>query len=252
MTTVQSDYQDMHASLASAMMKRMAAFEEQLKTSREPASIDRLSQEFSDFKKHVYEMLSLLQKEVSMLARVTDELDMRHRRKCLILHGVPEDPKEVPSVVVQSILKDKLKMESTPTSTLKACHRLGESRDGRIRPLLIRFTDHSVKSVVWKKKTHLKGTPIVMSEFLTRNRQFLFMTARHRFGVTNCWTLDGNIYVKDRTGKRHKLVNEEELSLISGVTVQAPVATAESVGDCPSAVSAAGPSKRPRRVVKQK
>ncbi|KAL0808690.1 hypothetical protein ABMA28_013121 [Loxostege sticticalis] len=206
-----SDVHRQQTSLEASLHQRMSEFEEQLKRSSEPSSLSRLYEDYRAFKENVCGILQMLRTQINELSRATDVLEMRHRRKCLLFGGIAEVPKEDSSSLICRVLEDQLHIKDVVPASFKACHRLGSGTGGRPRPILVRFADHSVKTAVWKKKSALKGTTTVISGFLTRRRQDLFLEARKRFGITNCWSLDGNIYAKLPDGKRRHITCEDDL-----------------------------------------
>lgn len=195
------------------MMKKFADLESQLKASSAPRSgltLQRLQEEISEFKTHVWSILNLLRQQISEIARSVEVSEMRHRRKYLLVSGIPEDIEELP-VYVAKLFNSKLGVPDISCDKLNICHRLGILSEGKCRPVLVRFSEYSDKSSVWKKKTAFKGTSYVVSEFLTRRRQSLFLQARQHFGMKNCWTADGIIMVKLSDGSRHRIFEEEDL-----------------------------------------
>lgn len=194
-------------------MKRITDFESALKSaSPQSNTVEQLREDFHNFKEQIWSIIILLRQQISELNNTVDNLEMRYRRKYLLIGGVPEEPQQNLSTTVLSILKNKLGLGAVTSSDITDCHRLGKPTDKRIRPVLVRFANVSLKSEAWKKKTHFKGTPYVLSEFLTRRRQSLFMITRKRFGISNCWTRDGVIIVKLPDGRYKKIDTEEELS----------------------------------------
>ncbi|XP_028167948.1 uncharacterized protein LOC114358248 [Ostrinia furnacalis] len=247
-----SDVQQLQCSLEASLHQRMSDFESQLKTSAEPSSLARLYDEFRAFKETVHGILQLLRKQISEVSKVTDTLEMRHRRKCLLFGGISEDPKEQTSAVICGILSDRFDLKDISSSTFTACHRLGPAAKGRIRPILVRFVDHSTKTAVWRKKTVLKGTSTVLSEFLTRTRQQLFTEARKRFGITNCWTFDGNIFAKLPNGMRRQIHSEQDLECPKQPVSAGPARESPATADKRSkTASTSAPQRSKRMVTKQ-
>ncbi|CAK1547705.1 unnamed protein product [Leptosia nina] len=130
---------------------------------------------------------------MEMLFKLQDEQEMRNRRKFLLLHGVNENKEESPSTVANMIAV-LLKLPEVTETSLSRCTRMGFRKSNTLRPLLIKFHDVEVKNKIWMAKTNLKGTGITLSEFLTKTRHKLFMAAREKFGVSNCWTRGGSIF----------------------------------------------------------
>ncbi|CAG9786990.1 unnamed protein product [Diatraea saccharalis] len=181
-----------------------------------PAQADgshaRLQEEFQEFKTETLSVLQLLRYQISGLCRCIDDIEMRHRRKYLLVGSVAEDSNDLPKSIV-SIFVNKMGL-ALSQDKLSACHRLGNAAEGRCRPVLVRFTDLTLRAAVWKKKTALKGTPHTISEFLTRQRRDVFINARKRFGIRRCWTMDGNVIVKLKNGSRQRIFTDCDLSAL--------------------------------------
>lgn len=209
MSSIADIAETQHLAITS-LNQRMADFEEHLKASSPGADLSGLHRDFSAFKEHVRSVLSALQLQIAEVSKSVDVIEMRHRRKYLLLGGVPEKPDEKLPESVVSILQSKLGITDLSPSSVTVCHRLGTASDGHSRPVLLRFADSAIRGQIWKTKTKLKGSSYVVSEFLTRQRQSAFTTARKLFGVTNVWTMDGNINVKPPNGKRRRVFSVEE------------------------------------------
>ncbi|XP_072934810.1 uncharacterized protein [Epargyreus clarus] len=172
--------------LEANLMQKFADLESQLKASapRSGITLHRLQEEISDFKTHVWTILNLLRHQIGEIARTVEVGEMRHRRKYLLVSGVSEDLEESLPEFIAKLFHDKLGVCGFTSNKFKGCHRLGTVSDGKCRPVLVRFADSADRSSVWRKKTAFKGTPYVLSEFLTRKRQSLFIQARQRFEST--------------------------------------------------------------------
>ncbi|KAJ8736300.1 hypothetical protein PYW08_006956 [Mythimna loreyi] len=234
-----------------SLNQRMADFEAHLKTSPPGADLSGLHRDFSVFKEHVWSVLSALQLQIAELSRSIDIIEMRHRKKFLLLGGVPESPSEKVTEIVATILQTKLGVDVT-TSSLTVCHRLGAVAEGRVRPILLRCVDNTVRDVIWRTKTKLKGTSYVISEFLTRQRQSTFSAARKLFGVTNAWTMDGNIYIKLPDGKRRRVFGFEEVVALGAEHGRQLDGEAPLVSNSSANTASAQASTRSRRTTKKK
>ncbi|KAJ8728902.1 hypothetical protein PYW07_006598 [Mythimna separata] len=236
--------------------QRMTNFEVHLKESQPGADLSGLHKDFSAFKVHVWSVLSALQLQIAELSRSTDVIEMRHRKKFLLLGGVPETPGEKTPEVTATILQSKLGLTNMSPSSLIVCHRLGVASEGRARPILFRCADNTVRGVIWKTKTKLKGSSYVVSEFLTRQRQSAFSTARRLFGVTNVWTMDGNINVKLPDGKRRRVFSLEEVVALGeehGRQLDQDTPSVSTTKSNNASAQASTPaSGRSRRIVKKK
>lgn len=223
------DQSQMQANLdkmAKMFEEKMAEFQadlNQASTSRKnPNSIAALNTEFLNFKTFVYNGLTVLRAEMEALHNRVDRIEMRFRRKMLLVHGIPEQQNEDTCAVVVSTLSTKCKIHSLSASSIAASYRLGKQvpRNTNPRPIVVKFSDATVRTALWKSKVALKGTKVTLSEFLTKSRHDVFVAARLKFGVTNCWTLDGTIHVKTPDGRRHRLETMTEFLAISPSTAE--------------------------------
>ncbi|RVE40669.1 hypothetical protein evm_014681 [Chilo suppressalis] len=205
--------------IEATLFARMDDFEAQLK-SASPASdgkdgILQLQSDFNAFRELVWNILSLLRQQIAQLLGTVDDMVMRHRRKFLLISGIPESEDEDLSTVVATLMKKHLGITEISTSSIKACFRLGSVTNRRVRPVVVRFVDADVRNDVWKGKTKLKGTSLVISEYLTRSRQGLFQASREHFGVRRVWTAGGNIYIKTPDGSRQQVRTPADLQLLA-------------------------------------
>lgn len=154
----------------------------------------------------------------------------------ILLHGVTEQAKEDTSTVVTEVVHCHLKLTDFTVTDIRRCHRMGrQAGTSKPRPILCQLRDVSTRDSIWFAKTKLKGTGITASEFLTRPRHRLFMSARERFGETNCWTKQGVIYVLGADGSKHRISSLHDLNIqqVSDKAVS-PVASALSLSPSPS------------------
>lgn len=255
-----ADLAEFQRAALSSLSQRMADFEEHLKASTPGADLTGLQTDFIAFKEHVWSVLNVLQQRIVEVSKSIDVIEMRHRRKFLLLGGVSEKPDEKVADIV-SVLKNGLELTELQPSSLTECHRLGTPSDDRPRPILIRFCDPAVRDVIWKSKSKFKGSSFVLSEFLTRQRQTAFSAARKLFGMSSVWTMDGNIHVKLPDGKRRRVYCLEEVVKLGeehGKTLDKPAnSNAKSVSPKPVQMSTstspipAQPSTRSRRILRK-
>lgn len=186
--------------LAAIFKTRMDSHENELQKASGSIStpdLNTLSREFADFKQFVITSLTLLKSQVDLLLLGLDRHEMASRRKVLLIHGLSESTTDTIPATVTKLLTGKMQVSSECANSISVCHRLGTSTDtkSKPRPILVRFSNVAAKSTVWAAKTELKGSGVVVSEFLTKSRHDVFMAARKHFGVQGCWTMDGKIVV---------------------------------------------------------
>uniref|UniRef100_A0A2A4JRK8 Uncharacterized protein n=1 Tax=Heliothis virescens TaxID=7102 RepID=A0A2A4JRK8_HELVI len=238
--------------LSTTFTTRMATYEEELKSvgSSEAShkSIASLSRDFTDFKCLIWKTMSALKTQVELLTLGLDRHEMASRRKVLLLHGLPEQKDEDAVSRAVTVLTDKMQVAKVSSSDIVACHRLGVD-GGKSRPLLIRFQSYNLRSEVWRSKTTLKGSGLVLSEFLTKPRHDAFVAARKHYGVKECWTSEGKIVILLPNKSRRKI---ESLAELQQLVVQFPISATVAVEPvCTRSPTNKTPSgKRPRRPAK--
>ncbi|XP_063542674.1 uncharacterized protein LOC134751220 [Cydia strobilella] len=227
--------------MAEDFKKQMAAFQSEIdKAAPSSPTVASVSADFSTFRRFILGSLDALQKQVNFLGQQLDQQEMRSRRKMLLLHGVPESEGDSPASAVELLnrhLESKLSVDD-----VRRCHRVGRPHNNRLRCILMKFTDVSVRNSVWFGKKCLKGTGVTVSEFLTAPRHAVFMAARERLGIRSCWTRDGNVFVLDAAGKRCCVTTVADVE-------QFPAATSDRAEVAPTAAIGAvqPPAARAKR-----
>lgn len=199
-----SSVKDTLATMRELFKSGMEEFQRDLRKTSSPTSTSSLAAEFSSFKTFVFSTLDILQRQVELLAREADNQEMRRRRRMLLLHGVPEEKSEDTTTRVTGLIGEHLLLPDFSSSCIKYSYRLGRTLNKKPRPIVVKFSDVSTRDRVWYAKTKFKGTGVTQSEFLVKNRHDVFLEARSRFGISNCWTRDGIVYIIAADGSRHK------------------------------------------------
>ncbi|XP_023949504.2 uncharacterized protein LOC112054076 [Bicyclus anynana] len=187
---------------------KMDEFQQELQkntASKTAVTTSSIAADFASFKIFIVSTLKTLQQQVEFLRMEMDRQEMRQRRKMLLLHGISEAKAENLTARVTSIFAQHLDLPNFSSSSIKTSYRFGRSSGGKPRPIVVKFTDTTVRNKVWFAKTKFKGTGFTQSEFLTKSRHDTFLEARKRFGVTNCWTRDGCIFIVGSDGVRHRV-----------------------------------------------
>ncbi|KAG7300069.1 hypothetical protein JYU34_015603 [Plutella xylostella] len=201
-------------SLEQTMTARMEEFERRLgslSTSSKKMDLDELTRDYCSFKESVLPMLRLMQEQILSVATQVDEMDCRTRQNALLFSGIKEEDSEDPSVSICNTVVKLMGISDFNSGSIVQCVRLGAQRPDITRPILVRLANFATKSQLWNNKTRLKGSPVVIGEFLTKPRQRLFMRARRHFGVSSCWTRSGAVMVKLPDDSRVKVVTEAAL-----------------------------------------
>ncbi|KAI8428447.1 hypothetical protein MSG28_007259 [Choristoneura fumiferana] len=230
--------------LAELFNSKMAEFQGNLdKADTRNPTVTSVAADFNAFKSFISNALECLQQQVACLTRQVDQIEARSRRKMLLFHGVPEVEDEDTVKLAVDVCKLRVKCDMS-AADVSRCLRTGRSQSSRRRPILVHFNDVALRDKVWFAKTALRGSGIVISEFLTHPRHAAFMAARERFGVDKCWTREGVIVVLDGDGGRHRVTSLAELEKIpTGMSGTAGLAGTPHEGD--------GQRRRPKRQQKK-
>lgn len=136
----------------------------------------------------------------SKLSKQNDELEQYQRRQCLRIFGVPEANEEDTDKLAIDIAA-KIGVEVT-LQDIDRSHRIGRKVDDRPRPVIVKFVSYRKRREVFSNKRQLKGSGITIREDLTKERFKLLQECIAKYGLSNVWTLDGVIFVKNGNSKR--------------------------------------------------
>lgn len=205
----------------------MASFQDKLTkgaASVSPITSTGLQLDFNAFQSFVVLALTTLQRQVELLSRDMDAMEMRSRRKMLLIHGIPESDKEDTSAtVVGALAKQDL---NVGLNDIGRSQRMGRPIKGKARPVLVKFCSLEARKKGWFGKKKLKGSGVTISEFLTKPRHDAFMDARKVFGISKCWTMDGTIFILTPDGVRHKVHTSAEVRVLAAGVHVSPVQSA--------------------------
>ncbi|KAJ8720538.1 hypothetical protein PYW08_006003 [Mythimna loreyi] len=138
--------------MMSLFENRMSNFEAELHNNPEPGtpvSKDSLVSDLKSFKKFILKALECLQKQVDLLALGLDNLEMRGRRKMVLLHGVTEQAKEDTALVITEVVRCHLKLTDFTVGNIRRCHRMGrQAGTNKPRPILCKFQDVHIRDSI--------------------------------------------------------------------------------------------------------
>ncbi|KAG7304614.1 hypothetical protein JYU34_011595 [Plutella xylostella] len=206
--------QETQMSLERTVIARMDEFERRLgsfSSSTKKADLEELTQEYCSFKETVLPMLRLLQDQILRIAAQVDEMDSQTRRNALLVSGIKEDDDESPEALICDMAVSVMGISNFDKTSIVHCVRLGVRRPDSNRPILVKFGNLKSKSDIWMSKTKLKSSQVVISEFLTKPRQRIFLRARRHFGISSCWTRSGTVMVRLPDDSRVKVLTEAAL-----------------------------------------
>ena len=102
----------------------------------------QINNKCKDFEKKV----ETLETQAQTLETKTDDLEARGLRENLLFHGIPESANEKCEMVVKQFIGEKLRI--LQDVTLDRAHRLGKPRNGKVRPIVVKFHYYSERELV--------------------------------------------------------------------------------------------------------
>ena len=156
------------------------------------AKFDELEKDHEKKNKKISEVQKKVNSLESKLGDSVDELEQYSRRNCLLLHGVRELEGENKNDIIMKTMKEEIDIDIRQQD-LDQKHRVGNTKvckEGKSRPIIIKFFRYYVHSAVDKKKKK-----VLITERLTAKRVGLLQEAQGKYRLRNIWTTDGrNLY----------------------------------------------------------
>jgi len=125
------------------------------------------------------------------------------RKNNIKVYGMKESRNESCTDVFMKMVKDSLNIELKP-SQIAIAHRIA-GKEGRHRPILVRFEQHDVKYTVLKQRRRLKDSGISIQEDLTRLVWEKLAMVKIAVDCVDAWAWNGKIFIKDKDSKVHKV-----------------------------------------------
>lgn len=198
--------------------------------------VSKISSEFNEFRSFVMSILKVFEKQMDVLALQIDNMEMRSRKKMLLVHGVPESKKEDTAETLRKLFSENLNIPDFNLQSITRCNRMGRSQPEKSRSIVVKFSSVTIRDKIWFAKTGFKGTGVTVSEFLTKSRYNIFVAARQQFGTTKCWTKNGRIVVLKSDGSKHHIDSVSDLEDIksqANIPLENPAPTLKT-GSAPS------------------
>lgn len=183
-----------------------------------------LQKEITDLKELVTsknERIKELEKRVEVLESSSDSLEQYSRRNSLRLYGVEEKDHDNILETSLNLFQTQMNIDIQPIA-IDRVHRIGKkTSNGQPRPVLVKFASYRQRELVFKAKSRLKhsqpeGRRVYINEDLTKHRAQLLFEARklkRERQISDCWTFDGRIIIKNRRGKIETISSPTELRL---------------------------------------
>ena len=162
-----------------------------------------------DFDKKLLE-LDIKQGQVDKLEAQLDSVETHRRRKTLKLYGIPEEKTESTRTIVVDIA-EKLGVDLT-RDDIKRSHRTGRPKQGKPRPIMIKFVEIEVKRRLYKTRTKFRKEnmkketyndvlvkDIYLNEDLSPFRNNLLFECRKLCAskiLHSSWSFESQLYIK--------------------------------------------------------
>ena len=169
-----------------------------------------------------------LEERVDCLEDASDGVEQYSRRPNLRFFGIPENRSDDDTdKLITTVINESMKLQPPMLQEhLERSHRLGPklNKDGqqRNRVIIVRFRSEKLRDAVYKSRFQLKEhngrhpeSKIFVNEDLTARRAALARltrTLKKEGKVSDCWTANGNVLIKDRHNKIYQVRSETDLS----------------------------------------
>lgn len=201
------------SSLEQRFEKAMESFESRFMSASSTVTLNQIAKDFQNFKTFVRDTLIMLRSQMSALITATDDIETRSRRKFLLFRGVKESKDENIRQVIADIGTKTFGLDIS-AADINFCYRLGTKTNtpDKPRPILVKFKSSDLRTHIWRSKKELKGTSISLAEFLTAIRRRLHAEGRRVYGMNNCWSQEGQVYIKFKDGNKCRITSENHLN----------------------------------------
>jgi len=142
--------------------------------------------------------MSIVQLENKMLKREIEEVTQNSQQCSLVFHGVEEKEDEDTDKVVRDVIYEMLSIYVAESDVYDA-QRLGNKRGKarKPRPIIAKFCRQDLRRKVYGAKRCLKGSNLLITEYLTKKRLQILRAAKKTYGKRNAWTFDGKVFAED-------------------------------------------------------
>ena len=170
----------------------------------------------------------------TMVTELRNEIDCQQqysRRTSLrIVNDWKEQRGEDTDDLVVDMIQNQLNM-NIDKKDIDRSHRVGKPHPrGRPRPVIVRFVSYRTKRSIYKARSALqirapRGKAKAIHEDLTKTRLKMYREAQSLKSdnlVQDCWTVDGNVFVRNMRAQVKMFDNPDKLSIWSSQLRQNP------------------------------
>ena len=167
--------------------------------------------------------------EIQTLKNSLDDQEQYSRRMCLRISGIDEsDNEDTDKIILELARRMNVDLKS---SDIDRSHRVGvrgENLNGqgpRSREIIVKFINYKsrLNFIRGRKVLREKNARVYINEDLTQSRKSLFFKCRQLLKqepkrIDAAYSLDGNIYIVDNKGRKHRVRSLSDLDPYMGGT----------------------------------
>jgi len=132
--------------------------------------------------------------------KVTNELEQYGRRNNVRISGIDGDASRQSSETTTELVINTIKQKTglnIGVHEIDVAHRLGKYRQGKQRPIIVKFILRQTKIHVFKHAKQLRQSAIYINDDLTKTNQEVLSSVRlkDRDSVKKAWSYEGKLYV---------------------------------------------------------
>ncbi|KAJ8871127.1 hypothetical protein PR048_027431 [Dryococelus australis] len=124
-----------------------------------------------------------------------DELEKYQLRTNLRVFGIPESEKQDTDALILDVVQNKLQLLHVNISDIDRSHCVGVKKEGKPRPIIVKFTSYRRRNEVFCAKCFLVKSGVTIREDLTMECLVLLNATIAKYGLHKVWTADGMIVV---------------------------------------------------------
>lgn len=164
-----------------------------------PTEVNSIMEKITTFEKKAFESLAALK---TILHEALDGQKQEYNLNIVVVNGIAETDDENLYEVIPKFISKKLQINITDKD-IDYSYRIGKKNESqKPRPIAVRFVNRWLRDKVFYVKKNLKGSGIVLTEYLVNKIQVLYKKVREMVGPRNCWTFNARIYVSINNTKK--------------------------------------------------
>jgi len=200
---IANDHSLIVAEITKELNKKVTSLEDREKVLEEDhTSITSAFEDLQEQNNGLKTEIMLLKSDMEVVNDNNMKNEQYARKNNIKIYGIKDNCGEDCEDIVRKMVKEYLKIEIKQGQIAIAHRILG--KQGRHRPIIVRFEQHDVKYAVLKQRRQLKGTGVSIQEDLARAVWEKLDMVKESAGSTDARAWNGKIFIKDKFDKIHK------------------------------------------------